>query len=326
MIIRLFLCVALAGASYLSVAQGKSSVPDDMRALQLPGLSGRVNVFYSPCCKTRAIEVQSALAGSLEFYKRHLGIDLDIDAAVLNRNDWNRSMELAKAHAPYGMTHVRGGVAMIPADDGGVITQSLLADKAHQTVKSRALLASIGIDFNQAAGRFILHPALHELGHLMAASSGIEVPRDGDLAWVNEMIASYFAYAFEREQRPDLAIIVASVAQMSSDHPLYMALPDFPKAAALVQSGNSSNFIWYQHQLESHIVDVYEKEGLGFLAELKAAFPAGSAGKLTFEEAISRLDKISPGFKTWATSLQNLNADGDKNGPTKALSYILTEQ
>lgn len=147
----------------------------------------------------------------------------------------------------------------------------------------------------------------------MATSYGIEVPRNGDLAWLNEMIASYFAYAFEKEQRPELAIIVASVAQMSSDHLTYTALPDFPKAASLVQSGDSSNFIWYQHQLESQIVEVYAKRGLGFLSELKAAFPAGSTGQMTFEEAITRLDKISPGFKTWAARLQNLKTQGGMN-------------
>src|SRR5579862_3952855 len=72
-------------------AQEKSSVLDSVKALTLESRAGDVPVYYSACCKERAIEVQSALSGALHFYKEKLGIQVDISAAVLDRKDWERA-------------------------------------------------------------------------------------------------------------------------------------------------------------------------------------------------------------------------------------------
>ena len=80
------------------------------------------------------------------------------------------------------------------------ITQSLLSDKAHETPETRALLQSAHLNFDHAASKFILHPALHELGHQLLLAYGIHPPDEPSAAWLYEMIASYFAYAYERAQ------------------------------------------------------------------------------------------------------------------------------
>ena len=130
------------------------------------------------------------------------------------------------------------------------ITQSLLSDKAHETPETRALLQSAHLNFDHAASKFILHPALHELGHQLLLAYGIHPPDEPSAAWLYEMIASYFAYASERAQLPETATIVEAVTKMSSGHLKYTALQDFPKTFALMATGDSSNFIWYQHLLK----------------------------------------------------------------------------
>jgi hypothetical protein len=120
---------ASAGNSWIGLEQwrsgaGESSVLDSVKALTLASRAGDVPVYYSACCKERAIEVQSAVSGALNFYKDKLRIQVDISAAVLDRKDWKRAeMKTPKElRTVYGMTHFAGPpfVAFIPADDAGV--------------------------------------------------------------------------------------------------------------------------------------------------------------------------------------------------------------
>lgn len=293
-------------------AQEKSSVLDSVKALTLAHRPGDVPVYYSACCTARAIEVQAAFSEALRFYKEKLGIHVDISAAVLDRKDWERA-ELntpKEQRTPYGMTHFAGPpfVAFVPADDAGVITQSLLLDKAHATPETLALLQSANLDFDHAASKFILHPALHELGHQLLFAYRIHPPDEPSAAWLYELVASYFAYAYERAQLPATATIVEAVTKMSSGHLTYTALQDFPQAIALMTTGDSSNFIWYQHQFEARVVEVYSHEGLSFLAKVKSAFPAGTKDDLSLAATIDRLDSASPGFKDWAAALADQKA------------------
>jgi len=286
-----------------SVAQERFDPLVALQKLSLPSQSGGVPVYYSACCKGRAIEVQSTITDCVKFYKDNLGIDQALIAAVLDENDWNRVIEERPNHKgpPYGMTHWAGPpyVAFTPADDSGIITRSLLADKDHETTETRALLNSAHLSFDEAARKFIIHPTLHEVGHRLIHSYGIESPDDKDAAWMTELISTYFAYSYEKSKRPDIAVIVEAITKMSPKPVKYTAVEDFPKS-----SGDASNFTWYHHQFESRVVDVYAKQGLAFLVKVKRWFPAGSKD-LSDAEVLSRLERISPGFQAWASGLAN---------------------
>lgn len=287
-----------------SVGQQPFAPLNALRKLRLPNQPGAVPVYYSACCQERAMQVQSVLADCVHFYKDKLGIDQEIIAAVLDENDWNRVIEERPNHRgpPYGMTHWAGPpyVAFTPADDRGIITQGLLADKDHETQKTRELLDSVHLTFDQAARNFIIHPTLHELGHRLVHSYGIQPPDEEGAAWFNEFLSTYFAYAYEKSNRPQLAVIVEAVARMSSAPVTYTAVEDFPKT-----SRDAANFVWYHHQFESRVVEVYAQQGLGFLMKAKATFPAGGQLHLSNAEVLSKLEQISPGFQAWASGLAN---------------------
>ena len=299
-----------------SVAQQRYTDREALLKLKLSNRRGEIPVYYSACCRKRALEVQAALEDGLRFYKQKLGIHLDLVAAVLDKNDWNRILEQRPDHLvpPYGMTYVPFDVAFIPADEGGVITQGLLADKIHETAETRRLLDSVHLSYDEAARRFIMHPILHELGHKLVYQYGIAPPRQEGSWWVDEMLASYFAYAYERSRRPETATIVEAMTDLSSGDLKYTSLNDFPKTVPLLIAGDSSNMTWYQRQFEARLVAVYGKEGLDFLARVKEAFPTGAKNDLSSAEVLAKLELICPGFQAWADQMANMKAREKTSG------------
>ena len=299
-----------------SVAQQRYSDREALLNLKLSNQPGEIPAYYSACCKNRALEVQAALEDGLHFYNEKLGIHLDFVVAVLDKKDWNRILDQRPDHIvpPYGMTYVPIDVAFIPADDDGVITQGLLAEKTHETAETRRLLESVHLGFDEAARRFIMHPILHELGHRLVIQYGIAPPMQNGSWWVDEMLASYFAYAYEKSRRPETATIVEAMTNLSSENLKYTSLDDFPKTVPLLMAGDSSNMTWYQRQFEARLASVYEKEGLDFLPRVKAMFPAGSKDDLSPAEVLAKLELVCPGFQAWAVQMTNVKAAGKTGG------------
>jgi hypothetical protein len=299
-----------------SVAQQRYSDREALLNLKLSNQPGEIPAYYSACCKNRALEVQAALEDGLHFYNEKLGIHLDLVVAVLDKKDWNRILDQRPDHIvpPYGMTYVPIDVAFIPADDDGVITRGLLAEKTHETAETRRLLESVHLGFDEAARRFIMHPILHELGHRLVIQYGIAPPMQNGSWWVDEMLASYFAYAYEKSRRPETATIVEAMTNLSSENLKYTSLDDFPKTVPLLMAGDSSNMTWYQRQFEARLASVYEKEGLDFLPRVKAMFPAGSKDDLSPAEVLAKLELVCPGFQAWAVQMTNVKAAGKTGG------------
>ena len=295
-----------------SVAQQRYTDREALLKLKLSNQPGEIPVYYSACCRERALQVQAALEDGLRFYKERLGIQLDLVAAVLDKNDWNRILDQRPDHIvpPYGMTYVPFDVAFIPADDDGVITQGLLAEKTHETAETRRLLKSVHLGFDEAARRFIMHPILHELGHRLVIQYGIAPPMQNGSWWVDEMLASYFAYAYEKSRRPETATIVEAMTNLSSEDLKYTSLDDFPKTVPLLMAGDSSNMTWYQRQFEARLASVYAKEGLDFLPRVKETFPAGAKDDQSPAEVLAKLELICPGFQAWAVQMANVKAGG----------------
>lgn len=274
--------------------------------LHLPRHNGVAPLYYSACCPERAFEVQKKLQDMKVFYKEKLGLDVPISVAVLNENDWKRVTEQMPNHKfqPYGMTNFRptrsGAIAFVPADDQGVITQGQLADRPYATTATLKRFASLHLSFDEAARDFIFHPALHEFGHVLIHRYGMDVPNN----WVEEMLATYFAYAYEKARDPQLATLVEGFARISAPAMQFTSLEDFENASAL-KNMSAANYDWYEHQFERRVIEVYRQQGLSFLVKTKAAFPVPAGGErqyqwLTVPETLSRMERVCPGFQTWA--------------------------
>ncbi len=296
-------------AGYAEPAKPGSSV-DPMSivlGLNLPHHDGVAPLYYSACCRERAFEIQKTLQDMGVFYKEKLGLDVPISIAVLDETDWKRVAERMPNHIfqPYGMTNFRvtpsGSVAFVPADDKGVITQSQLADRPYATTAALKSFASAHLTYDEAARDFIFHPALHEFGHVLIHAYGIDPPDH----WVTEMLASYFAYAYEKMRDPQIATLVEGFTQMSSPPVRFRSLEEFENAFVQKKNMSSANYAWYEHQFERRVIEVYCQQGLSFLIKMKAAFPVPAGGErryqwLTVPQTLSRMERVCPGFQTWA--------------------------
>lgn len=315
---------ALAAALSCNFCFAQNSKPEisqivAVQRLHLPHQAGAVPLYYSPCCRERATEVQRRLQDMLAFYKAKLGINASISVAVLDQKDWNRvaqQLQDMQKFAPYGMTNVQadrsGGdvIAFIPADDTGVITTSQLADAPYATAGTLKAFASVNVTYEEAARRFILHPAFHELGHLLTRRYGIDVPDH----WVDEMMASYFAYAYERARDPAVATLVEGFTKMSSPPIALTSLQQFEEAFARGKEIPPANYVWYQRHFEARIVDVYRDKRLSFIKAMKVQFPVPPAGRrpdgwLDLSKTLSRMEHIDPGFEQWSKRLASHKLD-----------------
>jgi hypothetical protein len=63
------------------------------------------------------------------------------------------------------------------------------------------------------------------------------------------------------------------------------------------------NYGWYQLALDQRVIEVYRQEGLDYLRTIRAQFAAGGA-KLDSAQVLDKLERITPGWQTWASRLQ----------------------
>jgi hypothetical protein len=277
-------------------AQSQSSTLDAVRALKLPKHPGDVPLYYSACCRERAMEMQSALEGCVHFYKEALGIQVHLVAAVLDKSDYSRVIGTTpNPAAPYGMAGVSDGrhIALIPATDDGVITENLLAAKILATPATLNRLHLLHLSYDQAARRYIMHAALHELGHTLAYQYGIHPPTH----WLDELLAHYVAYAYERAKRPTTASIVEAFTTLAAPPRKYTSLEDFESH---YNKMDPANFTWYHRQFQARVIEIYTQQGADFLTKVKSEFGTAPSSKMGTAELLSRLEHISPGFRAWA--------------------------
>jgi hypothetical protein len=137
--------------------------------------------------------------------------------------------------------------------------------------------------------------AYHEAGHSFVSAFGIRSPN----LWLNEMLATYLAYAFMRARHPELAALwdVMCDADVVSFKPPHRTLDEFE---SLYSSMDADNYVWYQSALQPRIREIYSTQGLAFLRRVKELFPVGTT-KLPPSEVLLRLEGIAPGFGAWAS-------------------------
>ncbi len=67
----------------------------------------------------------------------------------------------------------------------------------------------------------------------------------------------------------------------------------------------SRTYGWYQCLLDLKAAEIYKHSGLDFIIQLKEQLDLDMDEKLTNDELLTDLDKISPGIKQWANDLEN---------------------
>ena len=117
-----------------------------------------------------------------------------------------------------------------------------------------------------------------------------------------EFLASYFCYAFLKQERPNLAnlFIVLSSIDDPTYIPKYTSLEDFER---LYFDVGPENYVWYQYKLNQMVALAYERKSLALLADMRMAFPESEKGQIPPEVVMERLEKIDPAFVGWHKGL-----------------------
>ena len=150
--------------------------------------------------------------------------------------------------------------------------------------------------FERTGGDLII---THEFGHALASEMGTDTP----VNWLNELIASYATYAYVKGARPDLAepleLFYIYAATFSREH---SSLRYLDAHYSEIAASAPMNYGWYQGALFMQIMSVYQREGVAFLEKLRT--DVQSHGRFLEQDALDRLEAISPGWKSWAADLE----------------------
>lgn len=270
---------------------------DRVRALGLRSArAGRLTTWFPPALQARAEALGALVDDAATFFHVQLGIDGQLHLAVLTRAHWGALIRWQ----PYGIPGVAGRppVVFMPAGDDGLAAEDALALQPRVAPATLQALAAAGYSYEAASRRYVDLVGLHELGHAYARRYGIWA----NCRWLDELVATYFAYAYLRHRRPTLAALWDGVLQAYVDavRPTHRSLADFDR---LYFGVGAQNYVWYQAQFQRRVRQVHEARGVDFLVDLRMRFGTPSPLTLAPEVVLQRLDAMLPGFTAWADSL-----------------------
>lgn len=285
--------------SAASAASGSGPAPSLLARIQALGLSvdrGRIVAYHADGQAERARRLRLLIEAAMDFYRVRLGVEAPLHLAVLTRAQWDAVVRWQ----PYGIPGVAGRppVIFMPAGDDGLAAEDALGLRQRLTPQVQARLAAAGLDFDAAARRYVDLVGLHELGHTYARAHGLHTAS----RWLDEWLASFYAYAFLQERRPAQARLWEAVLMLYRDGvvPEHRSLEAFDR---LYFGVGARNYVWYQAQFQRQVEAVLARHGLAALEgvrEALRALPAEPSARLVIEQLELRL----PGFRGWAASLE----------------------
>lgn len=271
---------------------------DRVRGLGLSLSPGPVQTWHPPELTARATALRALIEDAAAYFRDTLGVEAELHLAVLTREQWQAVIR----GQPYGIPGVAGRppVIFMPATDDGLATTDALALKDRVAPSTLRRLADAGFSYEAAAARYVDLVGLHELGHVFTHQYGIRP----DSRWLDELLATYFAYAYLRARRPDLVPLWEGVLQAYVDavRPAHRSLADFDR---LYFGVGAQNYVWYQAQFQVLVTRVYAARGLDLLRELRGAFAATSSVTPGAPLIVQRLEPLMPGIREWADALDS---------------------
>jgi len=287
----------------LSVGAGAQQAPPVDLLTRIKGLgittsTNRITVYYESPYEDRALRLRTLIEDARQFFADSLGVAPELSLAVLTRPLWDRVI----TWQPYGIPGVEGRppVAFLPATDDNLAAQDALDLAPGVSRGTHQMLADAGLDWPTASRRYVDLVGLHELGHAFAQAAGISV----GARWLNEWVATYFAYTYLRAARPQDARMWEGVLQGYRDavQPTHRTLESFER---LYFGVGARNYVWYQAQFQRLVAEVHATHGVNFVRRLKEAFrEGGGAATMTPKELLRRLDALHPEFEEWERTMR----------------------
>lgn len=258
---------------------------------------GRVTVYFRAADREHAVRLAGLCEEAAAYFEDELGTSFPLHLAVLDPRDWfDPGRDDAQSYGePWAWVQDLLIGAPASLDEGVLI---LGPDDAA----------------NSRRVRFVM---LHELGHL--ENKGTFHPDSSrpysSVRWLEEFLATYFAYAFVRSHDADWA--EASHAEwvdfLEAFTPRVLSL-DWTFMREIPPEEQGLTYAWYQIFLNLRAAAVYQEHGLDFLREVKDRMAWHEAGTWTTESVLSALEGFAPGFEAWEKDLQRGDVAQDDPG------------
>jgi len=233
----------------------------------------------------------------MQFYERRLQIKEEVTLAVLTPEQWRQ----VGLQVPYGVPNVSSPprVIFLPATTNNATTEATLGLKNKASRATLKMIEASGFTYEEGASKSVDLIGLHELGHVYANAYGINPAN----RWLDEFLATYFAYAYLRQRQPKLARLWEAISNAYVDavEPKYTALEDFER---LYFGVGLDNYGWYQAKFLLKGAQIHKAKKLGFLEEVRNVFPPSERGPVSLGVVMGRLETIRPGFVEWSKGLK----------------------
>lgn len=265
--------------------------PTPLTRVQASGLDstrvGRVTVHFDSQDRAHAMELANMAERAAAYFEREFDASFPLHLAVLRPKEWFVPYQGGDTE-PYGMPW-------------GWVPESLMSVPASLT--EGVLIMGPDHEADRRRVRFVM---LHEFGHLAAKRF---LHPDGDqlyssVRWFEELVATYFAYAFVYQEDPAWAQagLREWVEIVKADPPPSASL-DWRFMVQLPPEQFAATYGWYQNLLNVRAAELYARHGLSFLLALRD-LPWAKSDDWTTESLLPLLEAISPGFERWAEDLQ----------------------
>ncbi len=249
---------------------------------------GGITVHFVPRDREHALRLATLCEEAVSYFKGEFNTSFSPQLAVLRPEHW---------FVPYA-----GGEGEPYGIPWGWIPDVLIAVPA--SLDAGVLITGPDRSADLRRVQFVM---LHEFGHL--ASKHILHPRSGQpyssVRWFDELIATYFAYAFVRTSNPSWSATAQEEWQraVESFTPSVVSL-DWSHFRDLSPVEFARTYAWYQNLLNLRAAALYEKHGLDFLRRVRDRLDWQNADEWTTDGLIPILDDIAPGFQAWASALE----------------------
>jgi hypothetical protein len=222
-----------------------------------------------------------------EIVRDSLGVRAEINVAVLVDPDWRRIQPGA-----YGEPFLSDGppwVVVMPAAPQRSVLFSQVGDRIGEDVAAAMIDNLAFLEAGRVYARELLLP-----------DTAQETP---PLQWFDDFLAHYVAYSVVSKVAPEMAVIwdIHTWKVLEEPIPQLSTLDEFEKEHSGFRASTEGrqNDLWYQSLFASRVAELYQKHGIGFLAELKQRMPADGSEEWTTASVLEVLVAMDPGFRGW---------------------------
>jgi Zn-dependent oligopeptidase len=274
--------------------------------LRVSRAHGATPLYFSRGFEQRAREMRERLERATRFFDSRLNVAPKVMLAVLSQADWTALTSFPRYPVPWSVVPSwsvapdRAALVTVPAGREGRGQIAAMMQPGALPADVVKSLEATGLPMRDGLLVATDGVMYHELGHTYADAVGLP-PRAN---WLIEFFADYLWVAYFADGSVDPRVVAYTNAWRTwrlSAHPTHTSLDDFDRLYFGVD-----NYGWYQAQFEKRAEEVYKTQGLAFLERVKEVLPPTDQ-PIAVDEALKRLEQVSPGFIAWAASLSAAN-------------------